>query len=565
MTLNYTQLRDAFQTGNVPGIDNVDGYRTDYGEDRRYRDWNGLCGAVAAWVTRFAGGFREGADYSTAWRVWQQSPTGGTDLYSAPVGSFLFWNVGTDGHVAFKVTPDAMMHGYTDVDTEWWGTNLGVVSIANFQARHGWTFAGWSMQYGPSTAPYSNEDPLPAGSVRKWNPPGAPANVRSGPFIGDNVVSQIAGGDYGDFNAFCYGENVSGNSVWLRGTYSGNWAWAGSFTDTTAEGLPEVPNPVAPAPEPEVPEERIPSPGEALINPTYEDFAVSFPWIRFEIATDPDEAQNIEAKNDADYDYYLARYNQDWRYNPIESCAHWWGERGAYTHDGVVESMARTPDLSTDFVTSAGRVTFTGNLKTASYTTGPRSMYQWTSENDPLLTDEGYITMAAMYYVVELLNPSLRGAPIRLHKEFSATACSDIDPVRLRTLIEEFFDGTRDKATGKLVGEGPAPEPKPEPEPEPEPEKPPVIVRPEDLKDTTPIVYPDAIMGPVGRNAVYVVNWIAGGLLTVASAVFVAWNSLDTSVHIPVWLVLANTAYVAVQSAFIAPMTKANVYVPGKS
>lgn len=270
MALTYAQLKHAFQTGDVPGVDNVDGYRTD-GFDRRGRDWNGLCEAVAAWIARFTGGFVENS-IDTAWEAWQNSPTHGTDLYSAPVGAFLYWRIGSDGHVAFKVTQDgnggSMLHGYTDLDTDVWGTNLGVVSVANFQARHGWEFVGWSWNNGPSTASFTEvvpPPPVPAGTVRKVNRfAGDSANLRQYPNGAAVFVRGIDGSGYMDADAWCHGE-VRGSDgvttdIWFRDHVTGAWGWGGNWTDLATAGIPEVADPTPKPVEPEIPVEPTPEP-----------------------------------------------------------------------------------------------------------------------------------------------------------------------------------------------------------------------------------------------------------------------------------------------------------------
>lgn len=190
-----------------------------------------------------------------------------------------------------------------------------------------------------------------------------------------------------------------------------------------------------------------------VVTPTAKDFPA---WIRFESKIDPDANNptlNIAAKR-----YYGKPYQ------PIESHTHWWNEPGkGGTHDGNVNHFLNG-DLSVNFVVSEKRITLMVPLNKIAITTGQRNPYGWKSENDPTLSDWQYKTMGYLHYIVEKLNPSLKGEPIRLHKEFMNTACSNIDVAKVRNYANMFFSGELDPATG-LPPVTPVPTPDPEPQP----------------------------------------------------------------------------------------------------
>jgi hypothetical protein len=52
-------------------------------------------------------------------------------------------------------------------------------------------------------------------------------------------------------------------------------------------------------------------------------------------------------------------------------------------------------------------------------------------------------------FVVEQKNGQLQNEPIRLHKEFYPTGCSEIDVAYLRSWVNKFASGEYDIATGE--------------------------------------------------------------------------------------------------------------------
>jgi len=225
----------------------------------------------------------------------------------------------------------------------------------------------------------------------------------------------------------------------LIGTKTWEAAWTAPVTP--APPTPADPDPTNPT-TPNVPaDEAAATPN--LTSPTAADFPS---WIRFETVLDSDGQAVDHNKKFAEY------YGKP--YNPVESHVHWWGEPGkGGSHDNNVSYIRNTNNLSVNFVVSAGRVTLMVPLNKIALTTGQRNPFAWKSENDPMITELsnnelGYRTMGYLHYLVEKLNPGLQGEPIRHHKEFNATSCSQLDKAKVRYYAEAFRTGALDPATG---------------------------------------------------------------------------------------------------------------------
>jgi peptidoglycan hydrolase-like protein with peptidoglycan-binding domain len=230
-------------------------------------------------------------------------------------------------------------------------------------------------------------------------------------------------------------------------------AWTAPITPP---GTPTTPvDPVPPTPD-----------GEAgatppLVTPKASDFPA---WIRYE--------EKFDQQFSADPTWNLTLQNYYGKpYNPIEVHTHWWGNPGeAGSHDGNVDYLNRTKDVGANYVLSAARITLAIPLNKIALTTGQRNPFAWKVECDPLITtsvsNHGYKTLGFLVYLIEDLNPSLRQEAIRLHKEFYATSCSNIDVKMVRAYAEQFHSGALDPATGEapVVDPGPGPDPEPEPE-----------------------------------------------------------------------------------------------------
>lgn len=262
---------------------------------------------------------------------------------------------------------------------------------------------------------------------------------RALPTTDSETTREFPQGDILDFDGWTRGRSVIvdgvSSDIWFRGRYGKKWFAAACFTSQDTTGLEEVITGSTPGP---VPDPSIPVPGPGLVTPTAADFPT---WIRYEEKIDSEvQSSDWNAKAEA---YYGEQYS------PSESHTHWWGEPGkAGSHDGNVTHLNQTKELGANYVTSAGRITLTAPLDKIAFATGRRNPKGWKTENDPALTDLGYLTLGYVHYIVEKKNPHLLNEPIQLHKQYQATSCSGIDVARVRRIADAFRTGALDPATG---------------------------------------------------------------------------------------------------------------------
>lgn len=199
--------------------------------------------------------------------------------------------------------------------------------------------------------------------------------------------------------------------------------------------------------------------------------AADFPsWISYDVNNDNEQVgETEETWNSSLYAYYNSKFGQTYQYNPIEVHAHWWGDPATSpSHNAIVNYIDNKDALTVNFVVSANRVTNMMPLSWMATTTGYRNPWAWKMEIDPRLSDDIYKTVGALMYVVERKNPWLASEPIRLHKEFYPTGCSEIDVAYLRSWVNKFATGEYDITTGQ-PGSVPPPAPAPAPVPSPSP------------------------------------------------------------------------------------------------
>lgn len=180
-------------------------------------------------------------------------------------------------------------------------------------------------------------------------------------------------------------------------------------------------------------------------------------WISFDVNNDNEQSGEDEVSwNSSLYAFYNNKFGQTYQYDPIEVHGHWWGDPATSPdHDSIVNYIDNKDALTVNFVVSANRVTSMMPLSWMATTTGYRNPWGWKMEIDPRLTDDVYKTVGALMYVVELKNGQLQNEPIRLHKEFYPTGCSEIDVLYLRSWVNKFATGEYDIATGEPTQSSP--------------------------------------------------------------------------------------------------------------
>lgn len=215
------------------------------------RNWNGLCDALKGWIHWLATGV-EPTWYPTAFASWEASPaasgsTGGSNFDDAPLGAILWWDVGSDDHVAVKISDTDMLQAYKDCD-EFWGNNYGTANFHNFQARHGWRFRGWTYVFGPYfKIPIEAPAPPALQPHERRVASDTTANRRTLPLVRDDTLLSGQGlppNETGEMKGYVrapFAESVNGSDIWFVGLYSGNYFHSSSFVggaDTT--GLTDI-------------------------------------------------------------------------------------------------------------------------------------------------------------------------------------------------------------------------------------------------------------------------------------------------------------------------------------
>lgn len=343
---------------------------------------------------------------------------------------------GGHGHVAVFVSGDSS--AFTVYEQNWGGMFVK-------KQTHPWTGyeRGWLAfkNFTPDVA--LNERVVSAGGV----------NYRTEANTSSSIIETFVSGDVLVVDGWKHSQAVDGNDIWFRGAFRKGWLWSGAFTNTSVGNLPEIKDSVVTPPTP------TPKPIAAypnLVNIKASDVPS---WISFETVLDPHYSTPQSYLDDNGYEY-----------NPVEHQAHWWGSPlDNTTHDGTVNYIKNKDDLSTNFVTSANRITYMVDLNNVAWTTGKGNRYGWKNEIDPKLTEDVYVTAGWLVFKVEQLNPKLKDENIKLHKEYMPTDCSRVDVVLVRQIAEQFATGERSEATGKLVEPIPEPIPTPNPNPQPKP------------------------------------------------------------------------------------------------
>ena len=294
--------------------------------------------------------------------------------------------------------------------------------------------------------------PAPASNQRVVGSQGA--NVRKEPKASGGLIRSMSSGTVVTPEGWVRGESITSggvtSNIWYK--LSDGYAWAEGFTVSNTDGLKDLNYLATPTPEPPKP---APVPGSHtpdLKTPQASDFPS---WIKFDVKIDPELTPTHNAEL---FEYYGVEYQ------PIESHIHWWGDPASgFTHDGVVNGFLGKENHSVNFVVSDNRITLMVPMNQNAITTGRRNPYAWKTENDPNLSEQGYKTLGFLHYLVEKMNPSLQDTPIRLHKEFMATACSNLDPAKVREYANKFKNGILDVATGEPVIKPEPPKPEPTP------------------------------------------------------------------------------------------------------
>lgn len=414
------------------------------------RNWYSWCQAFVGWGFTITNHGTEPVWYGSARQAWNNSPPAvSMDPYAAPPGAIHWFTAGhPDYDAKVSLGRGRIVHAYRDHDDPWTGLiNVGEDEWESAASKAPWmrtTYLGWTYGFGPDnqfTLDVQVEDPIPAGAKRFWNGDGT-ANQRELPDTNSATVGTgIAGGDYGDFDAWTRARDVSGQNIWIRGYHSGLWSWIGSFTSQDVSGLPEVPDPRPSTP---------PPPSEPY---TFEAFhpVVSqvIPTVLLGRATrDKAERGNFPAR-------------------PTKVVIHDFGEVYVHTYESVLNDFSKDNgrEVSSHFVigwdaaNDRSQIVQMVSLDDRAYHAGPNGNDFVGIEVDPLVNTDTPQGQRIRLDVASLL------AALREHYGYDLIRIEHNQVPGAATLCGDDIE----LSWWEPVVEPPLPEP-PAPEPEPEPE-----------------------------------------------------------------------------------------------
>ena len=111
--------------------------------------WDQWCGSLMYRMCDTYGNAPSG-DVSSAWTVWERTPTAGTDASTAPAGAFHFWDIGgpANGHVGLDARGGGgTVFMATRRITESLGTAIGFASVDEYTQNSGASYVGWCLSY----------------------------------------------------------------------------------------------------------------------------------------------------------------------------------------------------------------------------------------------------------------------------------------------------------------------------------------------------------------------------------------------------------------------------------
>lgn len=174
------QDEDRKNASNLNSTASTNSYAqaVNYGETHPTRDgesWSGWCASLM-WR---AGNLPESSACPSAIDAYHRSTIISKDITSAPSGSFHWWDIGTDGHVAMATTNGWAMMASCHVEVSW-GDCIGVASVSDYSKMTGAIYLGWSYDYADAEISdvHSNQPPTP-------NPSGVPLTSTSSTGVPD--------------------------------------------------------------------------------------------------------------------------------------------------------------------------------------------------------------------------------------------------------------------------------------------------------------------------------------------------------------------------------------------
>ena len=229
-------------------------------------EWNMWCQAFVHRAAAFAAGVQRLNVYPTARAARLASGWLNPDHTTAPVGAIGYWAWDPDDDVAVHVGGGVWMRGSRHVTTQFGGVarNAGTSTFAEFQARAGLRFIGWSLTNGGNVVPV--DVPAPAPNDRTVVAMGA--NRRVSPTSTARKLNVVAPGSIQPISGWRHGSSHEGTDVWFEVDGYG-WSHSAGFTSRAVTAITDknpappvvVPEPIPePIPEPTPTPEPIPAP-----------------------------------------------------------------------------------------------------------------------------------------------------------------------------------------------------------------------------------------------------------------------------------------------------------------
>lgn len=124
------------------------------------RDWNQQCQALMWRLCEAFGSVPvDGIDSAIAAYNIEKN-AGRISGGDAPAGNFVYFAIGTYGHVGFMLENGEMLSA-TKNNTEQWGINAGINTVAGYVAATGARYLGWSPLNGGNPLPFESSAPAP--------------------------------------------------------------------------------------------------------------------------------------------------------------------------------------------------------------------------------------------------------------------------------------------------------------------------------------------------------------------------------------------------------------------
>ena len=118
------------------------------------RAWDQLCQALM-WQLANRFGTVRSTPVSAILAYHVERQAGRMRTGTPPPGSFVYWDIGADGHVGFVMNGGRVLMASRRVTEELVASDAGIHTVAGYTAATGADYLGWSYQNGGNTVPFS--------------------------------------------------------------------------------------------------------------------------------------------------------------------------------------------------------------------------------------------------------------------------------------------------------------------------------------------------------------------------------------------------------------------------